>query len=432
MSEQDSTQIKVLLRPTTNDQEVWRAYWNAQGQSWRTEPEIDMERQKYLAERRSIIPDIKQGIYPFKDIKLSRADVEWLLATHENGRGPVDWNDESQRDREGLDVRGANLSQTNLERLPLTKLCGGLDRTQWLKATKQQSNKAAVILREANLCEAHLEGAKLRRAFLEEAFLREAHLEHADLTSAHLESTNLFQAHLEGASLRRAFFDIGSMLYKVCLGNENVGWVSVLDTRWGGVNLSMVKWSHIELLGEEYKARQKKRDNHLKDKAIQLEEYQEAVRASRQLAAVLQAQGLNEEAAYFAYRAQKLQRIVLRKENSLASYLFSGLLDLLAGYGYRPGRSVCWYLVIIFMFAIAYSTFGHLSLWPPDAFIYSLTSFHGRGFFPGLEGKHSLHDPLIMLAAFEAVVGLFIEISFIATFTVNPNIKLVESVQLSW
>jgi hypothetical protein len=54
---------------------------------------------------------------------------------------------------------------------------------------------------------------------------------------------------------------------------------------------------------------------------------------------------------------------------------------------------------------------------PPDAFIYSLTSFHGRGFFPGLEGKHSLHDPLIMFAAFEAVVGLFIEISFIATFT---------------
>jgi hypothetical protein len=30
---------------------------------------------------------------------------------------------------------------------------------------------------------------------------------------------------------------------------------------------------------------------------------------------------------------------------------------------------------------------------------------------------HSLHDPLILLAAVEAVVGLVIEISFIATFT---------------
>ncbi len=54
---------------------------------------------------------------------------------------------------------------------------------------------------------------------------------------------------------------------------------------------------------------------------------------------------------------------------------------------------------------------------PPDAFVYSLTSFHGRGFFPGLETKPSLHDPLVMLAAIEAVIGLLIEISFIATFT---------------
>jgi hypothetical protein len=60
---------------------------------------------------------------------------------------------------------------------------------------------------------------------------------------------------------------------------------------------------------------------------------------------------------------------------------------------------------------------GQLTLYPPDAFVYSLTSFHGRGFFPGLQSQHSLHDPLVMLAAIEAVVGLFIEISFIATFT---------------
>ncbi len=93
------------------------------------------------------------------------------------------------------------------------------------------------------------------------------------------------------------------------------------------------------------------------------------------------------------------------------------MVDPLAGYGYRPLRSLFWYLFIIIGFAIAYYTFGHLSLFPPDAFIYSLTSFHGRGFFPGLENRHSLHDPLVMLAAIEAVVGLFIEISFIATFT---------------
>ncbi len=92
-------------------------------------------------------------------------------------------------------------------------------------------------------------------------------------------------------------------------------------------------------------------------------------------------------------------------------------LAVLAGYGYRPLRSVMWYFVIIIGFVLAYHVFGQLSLFPPDAIVYSLTSFHGRGFFPGLETKPSLHDPLVMLAAIEAVVGLFIEISFIATFT---------------
>jgi hypothetical protein len=42
---------------------------------------------------------------------------------------------------------------------------------------------------------------------------------------------------------------------------------------------------------------------------------------------------------------------------------------------------------------------------------------HGRGFFPGLEHGASLNNPLVMLAALEAMVGLIIEVSFIATFT---------------
>lgn len=99
MSEQDSTQANTLQRPANDDEEGWKAYWQAKGQEWRTEPEIDPQRQRYLNEGRSITPDIEQGIYPFKDIKLSRADVEWLLATHENGHGPVVWDNESQRER---------------------------------------------------------------------------------------------------------------------------------------------------------------------------------------------------------------------------------------------------------------------------------------------------------------------------------------------
>src|SRR6266567_1161827 len=123
MSEQDGRQAAALQRPPTNDPGAWKAHWKEQGQTWRTEPEIDAERQRYLAERQNIKPDIDQGIYSFKDIKLSRTDIEWLLATHESGGkiGPVGWSDESQRERQGLDLRGANLRRLNLSGLPLTR-----------------------------------------------------------------------------------------------------------------------------------------------------------------------------------------------------------------------------------------------------------------------------------------------------------------------
>lgn len=67
MSEQDNGKVSTLPRPTTDDSRAWKAYWEARGQHWRTEPEIDAERQKYLAERRSITPNIEQGIYPFQE-----------------------------------------------------------------------------------------------------------------------------------------------------------------------------------------------------------------------------------------------------------------------------------------------------------------------------------------------------------------------------
>src|SRR6266702_5969019 len=114
-------------QPTSRTPEEWSTYWKAQGQPWRTEPEIDKKRQENLAKRRLITPNIEQGIYPFKGEKLSRADVEWLLSTHETGgiRGPVDGSDERQREREGLDVRGADLCKVDLRNLPLARLCGG-------------------------------------------------------------------------------------------------------------------------------------------------------------------------------------------------------------------------------------------------------------------------------------------------------------------
>lgn len=142
--------------------------------SWRIEPEIDAERQKFLAERLAGGLDISRGSYPFQSVKLNRADVEWLLARHENGRGPVDWNEAQQRGRLGLDLRGADLRQANLRGLPLARIRGGLTRGEWSKATREQRDAAGIHLEGADLTEAHLEGAILRGAHMRSTKLRKA------------------------------------------------------------------------------------------------------------------------------------------------------------------------------------------------------------------------------------------------------------------
>src|SRR5437868_2612799 len=98
----------------THDSETWKAYWKEQGQPWRTEPTIDEEQQQRLLSYYQGVVDIERGMYPFKGVRLSRADVEWLLAMEEQ-RG-TDQSKHSGKDRNqyksfGLDVRGANLSQ---------------------------------------------------------------------------------------------------------------------------------------------------------------------------------------------------------------------------------------------------------------------------------------------------------------------------------
>jgi hypothetical protein len=148
----------------------------------------------------------------------------------------------------------------------------------------------------------------------------------------------------------------------------------------------------------------------------------------------LRDQGFSDVADRLSDRAQVLQRKLLfrllledwrrpwRLPGDLVRWLFSWFLALLAGYGYHPGRSVFWYLATIAGFAFAFYHLGpgeHVPFSQLGAVVFSVTSFHGRGFFPGGSPGHSLtlDDPDTVLAAGEAIIGLLIEISFIATFT---------------
>jgi uncharacterized protein YjbI with pentapeptide repeats len=504
MSEQANRLPVQPQYPTANDRDTWHAYWQERGQPWRTEPEIDSSRQAYLAERLATKPDIVQGIYPFKNIKLDRADVEWLLATHEHGRGPIDWSDEHQHERAGLDLRGADLSQADLHDLPLACMRGSLTWYPGNSGLPEQLDMAGVHLEGANLNGAHLEGACLRSAHLEKVRLSGAHIEDADLSGAHIqeailrevhmEGTTLIRTHLEGAILSKAhleraklrgthleraalyethlggaflhgtFFDAATNLENVMLTSEKFGSVSLAGVHWNGVDLSVVDWAQLKMLGEEREAQQPRGwQGKEKDHASHISEYQLAARSNRQLALVLQEQGLYDVAVYFAYRARVLGRKVkwwewltpkraqefdtwgiekqqdtntqksrisaLRsalskklREYGIWIFQFTGctlslIFDLVAGYGYRPERIVFVYLLTITGFATTYLILGHVvgpSLSPLGALVFSVTSFHGRGFFPG---GIQLDDPITVLAASEAVVGLVIEVSLIAAFT---------------
>ncbi|MGZ3642577.1 MAG: pentapeptide repeat-containing protein [Ktedonobacteraceae bacterium] len=435
-----------LQRPNTDDDRAWHAYWEVQDQPWRTEPEIDSERQQYLHEHLTV-KEREWERYPFMDSVLNRADVEWLLATYADGRGFAAQDYQLLQKRNGLDLRGADLRKIDLHGLPMKGVDlynAHLEGTDLREVHLERANLSAAYLQDAYLynahledaylSEAHLEGADLRAARLEGADLSEAYLERADLSeahlertdlkgahleqvglrAAHLEGTDLNGAHLEGSNLSGAFFTSVTNLRGVHLGDEKSGFVLFAGVRCGDVDLSVVDWAQMNILGDEYQARRREKDNgEAKDSTTRLEEYRTAVRANRQLAVALRGEGLNEEAARYAYRAQRLQRVVLRRQRKPGQYLFSLFLDLLVGYGYRPGRSLFWYLGVIFGFAITFFAFGHLT--PLEAFIFSLTSFHGRGFFPG--STLYLNDTRVILAAFEAVVGLLIEASLIATFT---------------
>ncbi len=449
---QEKHEQPLLSCPKGDNRDEWRIYWQEQGWSWRTEPEISKERQEELARHRAIPVDIEKGIYPFGGVKLDRADVEWLLVTHENGRGPIVWSDEQQRDRKGLDLRGADLRGdggecVNLTNLPLSNLQGTLTDKEGKELLEEQFAKGLIQLEGANLSDAILEGANLSytdltNVQLSRARLNGAHLQYSNLSFAKLSGASLCWVNLERAALNGAEMEgadlcwaklieadlsavtldgaflnntklaradltearlVGVDLYNVSLSSLNGIGSFLADVKWGDSNLSVVDWSRVILLGEEHRARQKyDEDGTKKSIGTHLYQYKTATRANRQLAVALQGQGLNEDATRFAYRANVLQRkvywyqlfvmktrqdekkkiwfpILRQQVQQLGSYIFSLFLDILAGYGYKPERTVGWYLLVVFGFALAYALFGHLPFWP-DALVYSLTSFHGRGF----------------------------------------------------
>jgi uncharacterized protein YjbI with pentapeptide repeats len=421
---------------------------------------ISEERQRELQDfldRWVVEPDHGARKGPFESVRLTGADVCWLAQQ----AGPDTLGNVPNLHLEGADLRRAHLARAVLRKARLEGIQLGL---AWLEgADLSAAHLEGADLRGARLGGASLEDIHLEGAFVSRAYLTGAHLRHARLAGAHLSGTDLSEANLSGAHLEacdlfaagldRAGLDEahleGANLGRASLASASLegAWLDsktvlteakiddgtrLADIQWGGVgavNLTRLPWDRVRRLGDERNV----------SLWLSARAQERVARAYRQLAAQLRVQGMSEVADRFLYRAQVRQRRVLLRRilddvrrpwllpRGIARYVFSWFLAVLAGYGYAPARTLFWYLVTIVGFTVAYlkTTTGwipfglpHPSGFAPltwyEALILSVSSFHGRGFFQPVQ---SLGDPVAALAALEAVVGLLIEISFIATFT---------------
>lgn len=382
---------------------------------------------------------------PFAGVRLSGADVfflaAWTLAPEHPAsaepilRAAADGR-LGERDPRlvvslgGLHLEGADLGGADLEgallngvQLQRANLRGAKLRGANLPlACLEGADLRGATLDDANLTDAYLKGAQLttvqaertlfRGARLEGASLAGADLAGADLRDAHLQGANLLRASLAGADLRGAALDSSTAFEGVRLGDRAHGTAALGDLVWTGVRLTRSDWHALRRLGDERFVT--RRD---------AESYAAVIRAYRQLAAALHAQGLHEAAARLAYRGRYWQRRQHLRRFHLLRYLGSWLLAVCAGYGYRPGRAVLGFTAIVGGFALAYVLLPRLLTLDLPAVSWSQAVAMSLADFQGVALYHLAASggraPVAPLRAAEGVLGLLNEVGLVAAIVLR-------------
>lgn len=290
-----------------------------------------------------------------------------------------------------------------------------INRSDWREADFRQANLDGADFRGAILKEADFYAASLRHADFRWANLNGAYFASTDLQGARLRKSNLggtvfFEADLRGADLTVCRLDPMTVLIDVVLDSTT----KLGDISWNGALLNQIDWNQIPTLGDDILT------TSILDSHARIQATFTAARAYQGLANALKGQGSLLIASRFRQRGRQLERQALFLTRKPLQGFGSWLLDIVAGYGEKPGRIFVAYLLVIFVFATGYLGISHVvetglaHLSWDEALVLSLTSFHGRGFFPGFL---SLGDWVSRLAALEAIIGLFIELLLIATFS---------------
>jgi len=322
----------------------------------------------------------------------------------------------------------ADLSNADLSRVSITE-------STFDAASFSLADLSGVFITESPFNKADLRFADLSGIFINKGIFNNADLTMADLSGARIGDSTFNDADLTGAKVCGAILvadfsgvdmtqvrmDSATMLG----GTNNEGDAfqlnaqsCLLDVAWNGAILANVRWDQLPRLGDEAAIKA------ATSRTERVGALRGTARAYRGLAKALQAQGLTIPALKYRAREQQLERRAQLYSFAIGPWLFSWLLNLVSGYGDNPGRALGCYLAVVGTFTGAYwaltnqvlggiqSNSAHLAWY--EALVLSISSFHGRGFFPA---TLSLGDPIALVAAAEAIIGLFIELVFIATFT---------------
>lgn len=382
---------------------------DAKWQTGTREEVIDQSRQAFLLDRLTQPCDPMLDMYPFKDETLSRADIEWMI---------IAFSHEKDEQLKGLDC--INLGKADLHDIDLSGLWF-IDCFRFIYANLQNAkfnsvayisssiggsflSRERVTLPGMHVWRTQLIGADFRGANLRGASFLGADLFDCDMRDTALDGADFTDAKLIGVKLCGALFDDETRFGVWALGSGK-SFASLGDVHWGGVDLTSARWDTLAVLGDEEQLRQDQSDATLA--AVE--------RAYRQVARQLREQGLSATADRFAYRALMFHRRVLWRQGFWSKFASVGaqLIEMTSGYGYMVYRAIATYVVLIVAFGLVYLLMDRgLSLL--EAVIISITAFHGRGF---IATTFQIGSPLAVVSAVETMLGLVVEICFIASFT---------------
>ena len=352
---------------------------------------------------------------PYKGIEIGTlGEVQWIVEQRHWSMAYDLSKDVQRANLSSANLSSANLSGANLSGADLYSAnLSGADLTS---ANLSGANLSRADLRAnlsgANLRNANLSGADLTSADLSGADLTSANLSGANLTKADLSGANLTKANSSGAYLTRALMNAETELDDIHLDTHT----TVFGVRWNGAPLDGIPWEHAPQLGDEPTREVLAKRGRTEWVAI----YRNAMRAYHGLTVALRDQGLSDAASTYRLRELAMERKALQASRNVGGWVLNVLLGGVAGHGEKPGRALVAYIGIVASFAVLFwgvtnyldSGAQHLQWY--EAAVLSVSSFHGRGFF---SSTIQLGDPLAIVAAFEAVAGLFIELVFIATFS---------------